>query len=133
MLNMDNREIRYINTVYLRNTTQPRTVSGMADKLGKSVSQTSAFAGDKAIKPIGDRIARQIESAYGKSSGWLDVLYSSRTPQSLEDRADRVRDLYMECDPGMQAAIEQTIEAALASRTPPHDQRPTPKTDAAAQ
>lgn len=48
-------------------------LSRAADLLGKSPSQVSHFGGDRPIKPIGDRIARQIEAVFDKPEGWLDV------------------------------------------------------------
>jgi hypothetical protein len=47
-------------------------VTAAAEKLGKSQGQISHFGGKTPIKNIGDKLARQIESAYGKPLGWLD-------------------------------------------------------------
>ena len=38
----------------------------------------------KASRPIGDKLARQIESASGKPSGWLDELRKDAAPTAAE-------------------------------------------------
>jgi hypothetical protein len=38
----------------------------------------------KASRPIGDKLARQIESACGKPSGWLDELRKDSAPSAAE-------------------------------------------------
>lgn len=48
-------------------------VSKAAELLGKSAGQVSHFGGERPIKAIGPRIAREIEAAFGKPEGWLDV------------------------------------------------------------
>ncbi len=38
----------------------------------------------KSSRPIGDKLARQIESACGKPKGWLDVLRQDAAPSAAE-------------------------------------------------
>lgn len=38
----------------------------------------------KSSRPIGDKLARQIEVACGKPSGWLDVLRTDAAPSAAE-------------------------------------------------
>jgi hypothetical protein len=38
----------------------------------------------KSSRPIGDKLARQIESAVGKPSGWLDALRKDAAPSAAE-------------------------------------------------
>jgi len=38
----------------------------------------------KSSRPIGDKLARQIESASGKPSGWLDELRKDAAPTAAE-------------------------------------------------
>lgn len=38
----------------------------------------------KSSRPIGDKLARQIESACGKPSGWLDELRKDAAPSAAE-------------------------------------------------
>lgn len=38
----------------------------------------------KSSRPIGDKLARQIESASGKSSGWLDEVRKESVPSAAE-------------------------------------------------
>ncbi|MCK0153881.1 XRE family transcriptional regulator [Alcanivorax sp. S6407] len=68
---MDSKTIRYKNTRQLVHSVGG--VSAFAERLSKQQSQVSAFAGEKPVKGIGPKIARQIESAFGKPNGWLDI------------------------------------------------------------
>lgn len=69
--NMDSKSIRYTNTRLL--VDQIGGVSNFAEKIGKGQSQASQFAGTNPIKGIGNKVAREIEEAFGKSHGWLDI------------------------------------------------------------
>jgi PAS domain S-box-containing protein len=44
----------------------------LAEMLGKSVAQVSRFAAENPVTHIGNRIAREIEQAFGKEHGWMD-------------------------------------------------------------
>lgn len=68
---MDSKTIRYNNTRILVN--QVGGVSNFANKINKGQSQTSQFAGTTPIKGIGNKVAREIEDAFGKPHGWLDL------------------------------------------------------------
>ncbi|MDV2468300.1 S24 family peptidase [Acinetobacter chinensis] len=68
---MDSKSIRYRNTRLL--VEQAGGVSSFADKIGKGQSQTSQFAGTNPIKGIGNKVAREIEEAFDKPHGWLDL------------------------------------------------------------
>ncbi|PKF33378.1 hypothetical protein [Acinetobacter proteolyticus] len=68
---MDSKTIRYNNTRIL--VDQVGGVSNFANKINKGQSQTSQFAGTTPIKGIGNKVAREIEDAFGKPHGWLDV------------------------------------------------------------
>ena len=68
---MDSKTIRYKNARML--VRECGGISAFADKLGKQQSQVSAIAGENPIKGIGPKIARQIESAFRKPEGWMDV------------------------------------------------------------
>lgn len=70
MFGMDIKQIRYLNTRAV--VAKAGGITALADKLGKSQSQVSAFAGINPHKGIGDKIARQIEEAYDLPRGWLD-------------------------------------------------------------
>lgn len=70
---MDSKSIRYRNTRVLVNLAGG--VSNFADKIGKGQSQTSQFAGTNPIKGIGNKVAREIEDAFDKPHGWLDLLH----------------------------------------------------------
>lgn len=72
---MDSKTIRYKNTRLLVDLVGG--VSNFAEKIGKGQSQTSQFAGTNPIKGIGNKVAREIEDAFEKSHGWLDILHDS--------------------------------------------------------
>lgn len=44
----------------------------LAAKLGKSSAQAAHFASDKPTKRMGDKIAREIEEAFGLEYAWMD-------------------------------------------------------------
>jgi SOS-response transcriptional repressor LexA len=70
---MENRQIRYLNTRLLILRECEGEVTKLADRIGKSQPQTSAFAGENPTKGIGNRISREITAAFGKGLGWLDL------------------------------------------------------------
>ncbi len=70
---MDSKTIRYNNTRIL--VDQVGGISNFANKINKGQSQTSQFAGSTPIKGIGNKVAREIEEAFGKPHGWLDVIH----------------------------------------------------------
>lgn len=74
---MDSKSIRYRNTRLL--VDQVGGVSNFADKISKGQSQTSQFAGTNPIKGIGNKVAREIEEAFNKPHGWLDIPHSNAT------------------------------------------------------
>lgn len=77
---MDSKSIRYRNTRVLVNLAGG--VSNFADKIGKGQSQTSQFAGTNPIKGIGNKVAREIEDAFNKPHGWLDLLHDEYLPSN---------------------------------------------------
>ncbi len=70
MSDMDVYQIRWANFRSL--AAYPGGISDAAEKLGKLQGQVSHFGGERPIRNIGHKIARQIEAAYGKPRGWLD-------------------------------------------------------------
>ena len=70
---VDIKEIRYRNARYLASKHNPKAPqSGFADLLKRSSSQINQIIGAKAVKPIGNKIAREIETACDQPPGWLD-------------------------------------------------------------
>jgi PAS domain S-box-containing protein len=78
---MDVKEVRHRNVrTLLQQLGNDAEKSGrrsggmmmLAEMLQKSVAQVSRFASENPVTQIGDRIARQIEEAFGKDHGWLD-------------------------------------------------------------
>lgn len=74
---MDSKSIRYQNTRILVDSVGG--ISNFAEKIGKGQSQTSQFAGTNPIKGIGNKVAREIEEAFEKNHGWLDVLHQEKS------------------------------------------------------
>jgi SOS-response transcriptional repressor LexA len=70
---MDNRQIRYLNARLLIARESNGELIRFAERVGKSQPQTSAFAGENPTKGIGPKIARQIDAAFNKERGWLDL------------------------------------------------------------
>lgn len=70
---MDSKSIRYQNTRMLVELIGG--VTNFAEKIGKGQSQTSQFAGTNPIKGIGNKVAREIEDAFDKPHGWLDITH----------------------------------------------------------
>lgn len=98
---MDSKTIRYNNTRIL--VDQVGGVSNFANKINKGQSQTSQFAGTTPIKGIGNKVAREIEEAFGKPHGWLDVLHQEdstlisnnlNTPSSSASSNKELEDLF---------------------------------------
>lgn len=83
---MDSKTIRYNNTRIL--VEQVGGVSNFANKINKGQSQTSQFAGTAPIKGIGNKVAREIEEAFGKPHGWLDVSHEEREVLSSNNFKD---------------------------------------------
>jgi len=77
---MDSKTIRYQNTRLL--VEEVGGVSNFANKINKGQSQTSQFAGTSPIKGIGNKVAREIEEAFGKPHGWLDLLHENNSGAS---------------------------------------------------
>ncbi|OOG52324.1 PAS domain S-box protein [Rhodanobacter sp. C03] len=78
---MDIKEVRHRNVRILVKKLELEANRGgkyaggltmLAEMLGKSIAQVSRFAAQKPSAHIGDRIAREIEQAFGKERGWLD-------------------------------------------------------------
>lgn len=74
---MDNKAIRLRNINYLIDLAGE--VGEFACKIDREANQVSQW---RSGKPIGDRLARDIEAQLGKPAGWLD------SPQWQEDKDD---------------------------------------------
>lgn len=77
---MDVFDLRWQNFRRLAEPGIHGWIQRAADRLGKSHAQVSAFGGDARRKNIGEKIAREIEVAYGVPRGWLDTLNDSALP-----------------------------------------------------
>lgn len=79
---MDSKSIRYLNTRIL--VEEVGGVSNFAEKINKGQSQTSQFAGTNPIKGIGNKVAREIEEAFNKPHGWLDLVHEKNESSDFE-------------------------------------------------
>lgn len=89
---MDVFEVRYQNFRALIEEKgedgKPIGISGAAGRLGKAQAQVSHFGGERPIKNIGPKVARQIEEAFGKPRGWLDASHEGSSATSHDERLD---------------------------------------------
>lgn len=69
---MNIKQIRYANARRL--VSQSGGITAFANRIDKSQSQASQIAGENPIKGIGDKVAKQIEQAFGLPVGWMDRL-----------------------------------------------------------
>jgi len=70
---MDIIAIRLINAENLKE--QCNSTAGFARKLGKSPTQVRHWFNPNVNKNIGNKIAREIEVAFGKPHGWMDSIH----------------------------------------------------------
>lgn len=77
---MDIYQVRWRNFRELAGAGEHGWIQRAADRLGKAHAQVSHFGSDAPSKNIGEKVARQIEEAYGKPRGWLDNLNPSALP-----------------------------------------------------
>lgn len=80
---MNIKQIRYTNARRL--VSQSGGITAFANKIDKSQSQASQIAGENPIKGIGDKVAKQIEQAFGLPVGWLDRSPESATAENQND------------------------------------------------
>jgi phage repressor protein C with HTH and peptisase S24 domain len=80
---MDIAQIRRDNARDLSNKCHG--ISAFAEKLGKSQSQISSMIGTNPTKNIGNKIAREIETAFGLPHGWMDVCHEPSSTKIEEE------------------------------------------------
>ena len=122
---IETQEIRRTNARYLSDSVGG--VTAFAEKLEKSQSQMSQVIGQKPIKNIGARLARQIESTFCKPNGWLDNVHFDKsgiasptlsqtvitglTPSTVEFAR-----IYQQLSPDKQKLLSDTAKAFLLSK-----------------
>lgn len=88
-----------------------------ADRLGRSESQVSQIIGTNPVRNIGSRLARDIESAFKKPSGWLDSLPNRVAEEPVTYTADLPKDAvdvarkFSEATPEARAVISWVVNA----------------------
>lgn len=81
---MDIKQIRLKNTRYLAESVGG--VVALANKLNKSHQQVSHWIGLNPSKNVGHKIAKEIEVAFNKPSGWLDSLHPELYGEEEENK-----------------------------------------------
>lgn len=84
------RDARYLNTRAL--ILECGSLNAFAKRIGKADTQVSSFAGDNPRKGIGNKIAEEIEGAFGKPTGWLDIPPENRYISELTALINSVPD-----------------------------------------
>lgn len=77
---MDIQEIRRHNSRLL--ASRFKTLTDFAEALDRAPTYVSRFLGKNPTRGIGGKIAREIETVFGKPHGWLDIYH-----ESLDDTA----------------------------------------------
>lgn len=96
---MDIREIRKENARNLLESECSGKIVCFAQTLGRPDSQVSQWIGKNAKKNIGQQIAREIDQAFNKPSGWLDQTHDSLRIEEIKNKVSRL-------SPSYQQAIE---------------------------
>lgn len=89
----DINEIRRDNARQL--ATQESSLAAFADRIDRSATQVSRFMGKNPTKGIGDKIARHIETTYGKERGWLDQDHSQQVDQPIPPQVNEPTQPYL--------------------------------------
>jgi len=76
---MENKEIRLINLKQL--LTEAKTAAALAYAANTSPSYISQILSQKTKGSIGNKLARRLELAAGKSKGWLDTIHDPEDEQ----------------------------------------------------
>lgn len=72
---MDIHEIRRHNARLL--AEKNKTLASFAEVIGRPPTQVSRFMGKNPTRGIGTKIAREIEQAFNKPHGWLDIYHDT--------------------------------------------------------
>lgn len=94
-LSMDIKEIRRINLRYQQQLAVRKGLSKsvFAEQVGTSASTLSQILGDKAVRNLGDELARKIEISLKLPRGWLDQIHHSTQDEMNSGEAKVIGDL----------------------------------------
>lgn len=68
-----------------------KTRAEFADAIGKSPAQVAMwFMKSDGKRDIGEKLAREIETALGRPNGWMDRLYENDSAEIIPDAPDSV-------------------------------------------
>lgn len=96
MRRMDNKSIRRANLEML--AQEAKGLGELAAKAGVNVKYLeqikNSWQGKADQKPreMGDRVARKLEVAMGKPTGWIDMLHVASTTSHVSDATDLLSD-----------------------------------------
>lgn len=87
----------------------------LAERIGRAENSVSAMIGAGERRNIGEKIAREIERAFGKPPGWLDRDHAAaQYTQAARDIAENFNKL----PPERQQQLEGIIAAAIGYAVP---------------
>jgi phage repressor protein C with HTH and peptisase S24 domain len=92
---MDIKEIRRVNLRYQQHKAVRAGLSksDFADKVGTSSSTLSQILGDKAVRNLGDELARKIEMHLELPRGWLDQQHPELENEENKGQAKIIGDI----------------------------------------
>lgn len=92
---MDIKEIRRNNLRNLQRESQRKGLSkaAFAEKINSSSSTISQILGDRAIRNLGDELARKVEESLNLPFGWMDQIHSEAKHVHSGDEAKIIGDI----------------------------------------
>lgn len=108
---MTSAELRLKNARAL--ASQEGGIAAFARKLKCSDSQASQIIGKTPTRGIGHQLARDIEQAFGKEKGWLDLPHDDS--EELTPAAIDVAKSWMRLPPKAQSLIAQLLGMGIAN------------------
>ena len=119
---MDIKQIRERNLIELLDHLyegEPANLSRALDQTTSSQISRYTSKSDKTWRPIGDAMARQIETVSSKPAGWLDRVHDGSPENVVQYKTDNPEDLAEERALFFADEFERRLEIRLSS----HDKR----------
>ena len=119
---MDIKQIREKNLIAILDELYNGEPAGLSKALDQTTSsQISRYISEKPStwRPIGDNMARQIETATGKPNGWMDRLHNQIAENVIPYTVDNPEDMAEERALAFADEFERKLEIRLSS----HDKR----------
>jgi len=116
---MDIKQIREKNLIAILNEQYGGEPASLSKALGQTTSsQISRYISNKpnTFRPIGDNMARQIETAAGKPSGWLDRIHDEIAEPGANYTSESIEDLAEEKGLWFADEFERQLEIRLSAK-----------------